>query len=231
MTTLVINGKNVTVSDDFLNLSTEEQNATVDEIAQQMGVAPTQRDAMDNGMGVLSAMSSNPEVMAKSVEASQAQAKAEELRAKAGQPQAPYDPGAGGAYLGAIAPGLTFGAADEIAAGIGSLFEDRSYDEILAGLRKQEASNSEQHPWASLAGNMTGAVVPGALATKGIAAAKTLPGMVASGMGYGAAGGAAQGFLTGEGGLENRMVDASIGAGVGGALGGAIPLVGAGVRR
>ena len=231
MTTLIINGKNVTVSDEFLNLSPEEQNATVDEIAQQMGVAPTQRDAMDNGMGVLSAMSSNPEVMAKSVEASQAQAKAEELRAKAGQPQAPYDPGAGGAFLGAIAPGLTFGAADEIAAGIGSLFEDRSYDEILAGLRKQEASNSEQHPWASLAGNMTGAVVPGALAAKGIAAAKTLPGMVASGMGYGAAGGAAQGFLTGEGGLENRMVDAAIGAGVGGALGGAIPLVGAGVRR
>lgn len=166
MTTLVINGQKVTVSDDFLNLSPEEQNATVDEIATQMGVAPTQREVADNGMGVLSAMSSNPEVMAKSVEASQAQAKAEELRAKAGQPQATYDPGAGGAYLGSIAPGLTFGAADEIAAGIGSLFEDRSYDEILAGLRKQEASNSEQHPWASLAGNMTGAVVPGALAAR-----------------------------------------------------------------
>ena len=40
MTTLVINGKNVTVSDDFLKLSPDQQNATVDEIAKSMGSAP-----------------------------------------------------------------------------------------------------------------------------------------------------------------------------------------------
>lgn len=37
MTTLTINGKKVTVSDDFLKLSPEQQNATVDEIAKAMG--------------------------------------------------------------------------------------------------------------------------------------------------------------------------------------------------
>lgn len=40
MTTLVINGKNVTVSDDFLKLSPQEQERTVDEIAKSMGAAP-----------------------------------------------------------------------------------------------------------------------------------------------------------------------------------------------
>lgn len=40
MTTLVINGKNVTVSDDFLKLSPDQQNATVDEIAKSMGSSP-----------------------------------------------------------------------------------------------------------------------------------------------------------------------------------------------
>ena len=62
MTTLVINGKNVTVSDDFLNLSPEEQNATVDEIAQSMGASSP--SAMADGMASLSDMSRNPRVVA-----------------------------------------------------------------------------------------------------------------------------------------------------------------------
>lgn len=40
MTTLVINGKRVKVSDNFTSLSPEEQNRTVEEIAQSMGAAP-----------------------------------------------------------------------------------------------------------------------------------------------------------------------------------------------
>ncbi len=40
MTTLVINGKQVKVSDNFTSLSPEEQNRTVEEIAQSMGVTP-----------------------------------------------------------------------------------------------------------------------------------------------------------------------------------------------
>lgn len=41
MTTLNIEGKRVTVDDSFLSLSPEEQEATVNEIARQMGVSPT----------------------------------------------------------------------------------------------------------------------------------------------------------------------------------------------
>lgn len=60
MTTLVINGKKVKVSDDFLNLSPEEQSRTVDEIAQSMGASSP--SAMADGMARLSDMSRNPRV-------------------------------------------------------------------------------------------------------------------------------------------------------------------------
>jgi hypothetical protein len=143
----------------------------------------------------------------------------------------PTDQGAVGAFLGSLAPGLAFGGADEIAAGIGSVFEDRPYEAILAGLRNQDRQNEEQHPYASTAGKIAGAVAPGALASKVVAAARTLPGMVGSGIGWGAAGGATQGFLEGEGGLENRLSRAGAGMVLGGALGGAIPLVGAGIKQ
>jgi hypothetical protein len=65
MTTLVINGQKVKVSDDFLKLSPEEQNRTVDEIAQSLGAAaapeaPAQSPAMSAGLASLSNMTQNP---------------------------------------------------------------------------------------------------------------------------------------------------------------------------
>lgn len=61
MTTLVINGKEVTVSDDFLKLSPEQQNQTVEEIAKAMGTAaPAQSPEMASGLAALSGMTQNP---------------------------------------------------------------------------------------------------------------------------------------------------------------------------
>ena len=61
MTTLVINGKEVTVSDDFLKLSPEQQNQTVEEIAKSMGTAaPAQSPEMASGLAALSGMTQNP---------------------------------------------------------------------------------------------------------------------------------------------------------------------------
>ena len=155
-----------------------------------------------------------------------------ETAMKAGrQPGEPYDPGAFGAFMGNLAPGLTFGGADEIGAWIGSQFEDRSYEEILAGLREQQKQTEAQHPYASMAGKITGALAPGGLASKAVASARTLPGMMAQGFGWGAAGGATQGFLEGEGGAENRLAGAGWGGLIGGGMGAAIPLVGAGLKE
>ena len=190
--------------------------------------------AMSEGMAELSNMTRNPtklQLATANAENMAARAKASKAEADRLAAAAPADVGAFGAYMGNLAPGLSFGGADEIAAGIGSLFEDRSYDEILSGLRAQDRKTEELHPYASLAGKVTGALAPGGLASKFISSARTLPGMMAQGAGWGAAGGATQGFLEGEGSAENRLAGAGWGALIGGGLGGAIPLVGAGVQE
>lgn len=141
------------------------------------------------------------------------------------------DEGAFAAFAGNMLPGMTFGAADEIGAGIASLFEDRSYGEILQGLRDQQARQMEQHPIASISGQVLGgAALPGAGGAKFVAGARSLPGMVGRSATLGAGAGATQGFMEGEGGLENRTTGGVIGALLGGAIGGAIPIVGAGGR-
>lgn len=60
MTTLNINGQKVKVSDDFLKLSPEEQNRTVDEIAKSLGAPEPQSPAMASGLAGLSGMTQNP---------------------------------------------------------------------------------------------------------------------------------------------------------------------------
>lgn len=190
--------------------------------------------AMSEGMAELSDMTRNPtklQLATANAENMAARAKASKAEADRLATAAPADVGTFGAYMGNLAPGLTFGGADEIAAGIGSLFEDRSYDEILASLRAQDRQTEAQHPYASLAGKVTGALVPGGLVSKAVSAARTLPGMMAQGFGWGAAGGATQGFLEGEGGAENRLAGAGWGGLIGGGLGAAVPLVGAGLKE
>ncbi len=145
--------------------------------------------------------------------------------------QSPSDVGSVGAYISKLAPGLSFGFADEAAAGIGSLFEDRSYDEILSGLRKQDAEISEKYPVASTLGEITGAVaLPGVGGAKLAAQAPTLAGKMALGAGVGGAQGGLYGFGTGEGGLGNRLKEGLSGAAIGGALGFGIPAIGAGLQ-
>lgn len=196
--------------------------------------APANPSAMSAGMAKLSDMTRNPtDLQFANAYASNTAATANASKAEADRlaTAAPADVGPLGAFMGNLAPGLTFGGADEIAAGIGSMVEDRPYDEILSGLRRQDRATEAQNPLSSMAGKVAGAVGPGALAGKAVAAARTLPGMVAQGVGYGAAGGATQGFLDGEGGAGNRLEGAGWGAVIGGGLGGAIPLIGAGVKE
>lgn len=66
MATLNINGQRVKVDDSFLSLTPEQQNATVDEIAQSLGGQPApqaeqpQSPQMQQGLSELSAITQNP---------------------------------------------------------------------------------------------------------------------------------------------------------------------------
>ncbi len=150
--------------------------------------------------------------------------------------QSPSDVGSAGAFMSKLAPGMSFGFADEIAAGIGSMFEDRSYDEILSGLRKQDAAISEKYPKASIAGEIVGAVaVPGVGGAKLVGQAPTLATKIGTGAATGATTGGTYNFGTGEGGFGARMENAKDGALFGAGLGALAPAVGgmvqAGVQR
>lgn len=136
-----------------------------------------------------------------------------------------------GAFLGNVAPGLTFGFADEIAAGIGSVAEGRPYGEVLSGLRGQEAKMMTEQPVASVAGQVTGAVLSPISRALTPSTGVSLGGNVARGVATGAAGGALYGLGTGEGGIASRATNALRGAAGGAILGGALPVVGRYARQ
>lgn len=97
-----------------------------------------------------------------------------------------------------------------------------AYNKFVALAREKQKQASDQHPTASMLGELGGAIVP-ALAIPGSSAA-TLPAR----MGYGAKIGASYGALSGAGAgedLSSRATGAGIGAVAGGVTGGLIPPV------
>lgn len=227
MTTLVINGKKVTVSDDFLKLSPEEQSRTVDEIAQSMGAVPPQGQspAMAEGLASLSGMTQNPRVeppergigamLYDNVVGSDdgVQSWGEDL----------------GTWLNRGGETMTLGlVGDEASAAAYSALPGRTYEGELDRFRTNEDNMSGMGKFSA---DIVGSLVPGLGGLSLVSRARSLPAAVARGMGFGAAAGATQGFMEGEGGLSNRMMNGGIGAGIGGAFGGVIPLLGAGIQR
>ena len=96
----------------------------------------------------------------------------------------------------------------------------KRYDETVKRERDLTKQAEEQHPVASIAGNIAGAV---ALPVGAVAQAATLPGRMAAGAGVGAMLGGASG--AGEGiGAGDTITKAAIGTGAGGILGGAAPV-------
>ncbi len=99
---------------------------------------------------------------------------------------------------------------------------ERLYNEQVATTRAQSDQLEKEHPYASLGGN-----VAGALALPGLGAAKgaTLAGRMGYGAAVGAGTGALYGLGEGEGSLTERTPTALTGAAIGGAAGGLIPPV------
>jgi hypothetical protein len=135
-----------------------------------------------------------------------------------------------GAFMSAFGRGASFGFADEIAAGVGSMVEDRSYADILAGLRARDAGLREDFPKSSLGGEITGAVASPVSKALIPVAGPSLGVNALRGAASGAAAGGLYGFGTGEGGFENRLASGGLGALGGAVIGGAIPAIGQAAR-
>lgn len=233
MATLNINGKRVKVGDEFWSLSRDEQNATVDEIAQSLGAqAPipdyaadtqgratrTQRESLDAPMSMASAAATGigqgltfnaldemRGLDAASPLQTDARRRGQEAIRQTGLPVIPnpVDMAAGGLRM----------LAEKVAPNIFGQGGNQAYDERVAAERAALDQTREQRPYSMLAGQVVGALAQPVPA----AAMSSVPRMI----GTGAAMGAASGFGGGYG-LGDSLKDAAVGAGVGGALGGVI---------
>ncbi len=172
------------------------------------------------------------------------------------------DAGAVDAGIRGVAQGATFGLADEAAGVFGGVMDwmglgpegakgtfGGGYDRTIAKARGMDVAAEENHPIASMGGEIAGAL--GTLPVTGALNIFRAPGVVArtapmisrignaaargaatvgNAAATGAAYGAAQGFGSAEGGAGNRLRGAAEGAALGGSIGGAIPVGGAVAR-
>ena len=174
MATLTINGKRVKVDDSFLSLSPEQQNATVDEIAQSLGAQ-------------------------QAPEAAQA---ASEMSAMTRAINKPMDDGRN-SVLGKIdtvmrgaADTLTFGTADEIAAGLNTGFGYLGdYEKELASQRRTDTADAENRFGYRLGGQLGGGVVGGVGLTRTGLSLGANAARAGQGFGRVAAGSAADGLV------------------------------------
>lgn len=217
MTTLNINGKRIKVDDSFRNLSPEDQERTVNEIAAQMGIGEQQGDAP---------VMPREQAMPSATEASTPQSVDDYY--SSGIFAGEYNP------LGAIARSLdaattaggdaiTFGWGDEAA---GLMGMDRG------AIRGRQAELRGGNPIASTVGAIGG----------GLALAGPMRGGLSglasnSGLGMRVLAGAAEGMglggLYGAGSADDssRLMGAAKGGAIGGAAGAAFPLIAAGAGK
>jgi len=135
----------------------------------------------------------------------------------------------------------SFGFGDEIAAGMSAMTGPEDYKMALAGIREAQQIAQGENPKSYLAGQVVGGVAQGAgLTGAGLTTARMVPTVTTGAKQLGArmlaggadglAQGAAYGFGSGEGGLEERGKSALINGGLGLAMGSAAPAIVSGVR-
>lgn len=226
MATINIGGKRVKVDDAFLRLSPEEQQATVDEIASQMGMSSNEPDMYASGrVKRIGGTVQRPNPNASSLPGAVGDFQNTSRAAQSGMMQ-----------------GMTLGFGDELMAGLMTPIEagidlvqgkgfdlGRSYGKALDRGRASDANAATLNPGANLAGEIGGAFInPLAkvnLAGKATGLAKPL---------VGAAEGAVQGALYGAGKgetLDQRLGGAQSGALFGGAIGAVAPAIGGALSK
>jgi hypothetical protein len=224
MPTLTINGRSVTVGDEFLSLSPEQQDDTVDEIAASMGGA------------------SQPEATPKIPQTNMSDAAREFASFASNATQNPqvaapaYDGGTFDALTEGSHAGAFFGYDDELGAAFNAPFhaaadwyQGRGFDvgDAYTRLQKQlegrKEGRREAHPIASLTGEVAGGLALGNPGTQAVT--KVLP---AGKVTTAAAEGALYGGLYGSGEAKpgERLEGAATGAGIGALTGGVLQGVG-----
>lgn len=134
------------------------------------------------------------------------------------------DTSQGMAAVGGAMQGMSLGAGDELAGGIGYLTggaDNANFQREKA--RATLEANADAYPKTDFGARMAGAIAPALAGYGAVSNATSLTGRILTGAGLGGAGGATQGFLEGEGGVGSRLGSAGTGALIGGAIGGAIP--------
>jgi len=135
------------------------------------------------------------------------------------------------AFTAGLSDGFTFGAGDEISAGLAAVpawFDDRDagilYDEELKRIRAEAAYLQQQHPNVYLVGEVVGSIAQPVNYTGAGWAARGvgLAGRVSRSAALGGANGATRGFMSGSGGVENRLESAGRGAIKGALIGAAL---------
>lgn len=219
MPTLTIQGRKVKVGDEFLSMTPDQQNDTVDEIAASLNLqaGPPEQQEPESQESIdlraeLSAMTQNPN-------------------------KAIYDqrPGwqkpiiAAGDIANIMGDAATFGFGDKAAAAGRSMFTDKSYDEELANLRASTNASRARAGSAGVAADVAGSLAaPMAAAGRGVTLAGRLgTGAMTGGRGVAAraallgAEGAGYGALNASGHDQSASEGAAYGA-AGGALGSAV---------
>ena len=156
---IMIDGRKVEVDDGFFDLSPEEQDATVDEIAAQMDAGATSSEAGDYPAGA-------------TLEQKRAIAMARARRRRFEQDQLAGDQrermqgasGTVGAALASTIDGIPVAGpyikagTERAAAGLSSLINGRSYEDNLSQAQDLTRMAQEEHPYVTTAGNIAGAV-------------------------------------------------------------------------
>jgi hypothetical protein len=220
MPTLTIGDKRVTVGEEFMQLSPDQQHATVDEIAQQLGVGATAPAPID------------PRERAAQVSALPVDQREQPSEAAMRSPLGNLAQTKGQSFGQGFADTGGMGFADEAGAFVGSKLTGNSYDDTLKEMRDIRAGAQEQNPGSYLGGQVAGAVAP---AIAGGGGPEILTGIARPGtsllarMGVGSAAGGIQGgvygFGSGEDGLEDRLASGAGGAVSGAVIGGIAPAV------
>lgn len=225
--TLNIGGKRVKVDGSFMQLSPEQQNATVDEIASSLGMTDAQQPAAGPWQKYAAQQSQQPTPQAGG-DGWSAKAEADKIEALRGT-------GVFSDATDSILTGIPFG--DEIVsgamapfkAGISAIKGDgfdigREYNRSMDLEAEFQRRRNERSPIASTVGGVAGGLGVGGIAAKsGLTllngAKATLPSMAGRGMAEGAIWGGLYGAGEGRG-LEERGLNALHGGALGGAVGG-----------